>query len=209
MKRIVYSLILAMISVICLNAQEESSHLAFQLGTGFTQGLGRTGSNLDTGWNISGGIGYNFNSYIGALLDVNSNSLGINSTTLNNIGVPGGNVYVFTATLDPIVHLNPHGHLDCYITGGGGLFHQRQNFTQPAVATVYGFDPFFGFYPAAVPVTQILSSYSVNKPGFDAGVGIAMGTKWHGKFYAEARYERMFDGAYHTDLLPVTFGYRW
>jgi len=41
-------------------------------------------------------------------------------------------------------------------------------------------------------------------------MGVSLGTKWHVKFYAEARYHRMFLGNdRHTDLLPVTFGFRW
>jgi hypothetical protein len=75
-----------------------------------------------------------------------------------------------------------------------------------------GFDPFFGFYPVGVPANQVLSSYSVNKPGIDIGVGIAFGSKWHGKFFAEARYERMFMGnrfSNDTEFVPVTFGFRW
>jgi hypothetical protein len=60
-----------------------------------------------------------------------------------------------------------------------------------------------------VPVTQILSSYSVNKPGLDIGAGIAMGTRFHGKIFLEAKYERMFLGNYHMDYLPVTAGFRW
>jgi hypothetical protein len=128
---------------------------------------------------------------------------------LNNIGVPGGGLHVFSATLDPIVHLNPKGHVDVYLTGGGGLYHRYQEFTQPNVAVTTGFDPFFGFYPVAVPVNQVLASYSVNKPGIDGGAGIAIGTKWHGKIFAEAKYNRIFMGNYYTDYVPVTFGFRW
>ena len=44
----------------------------------------------------------------------------------------------------------------------------------------------------------------------DVGVGIAFGTKWNGKFFAEARYNHIFDNNhYYTNYLPVTFGYRW
>jgi hypothetical protein len=28
----------------------------------------------------------------------------------------------------------------------------------------------------------------------NGGLGIALGTKWHGKFFAEARYDRIFMG---------------
>ena len=190
-----------------LSAQE-TSLFSFQVGGGFTQPVGNTGRHLDEGWNVQAGGGINFGPYVGAMIDVGYNSFGINSATLANIGVPGGDLHIFSATLDPIVHLNPHGHIDMYLTGGGGIYHRYQEFTQPAVATTVGFDPFFGFFPAQVPVNQVLASYSINKPGIDAGAGISIGTKWHGKFYAEARYNRIFTDR-HTDYIPVSFGFRW
>jgi hypothetical protein len=192
-----------------LTAQEVSP-FSFQVGGGFTQPVGNTGRHLDEGWNIQGGGGFNFGPYFGVMADLGYNSFGINSTTLSNIGVPGGDLHVFSATLDPIVHLTPHSHFDLYVTGGAGIYHRTQEFTQPAIATTVGFDPFFGFFPAAIPVTQVLSSYTVNKPGVDIGAGIALGTKWHGKFFAEARYNRIIMGAErHTDYIPVSFGFRW
>src|SRR3984893_10738578 len=164
---------LGLLFVGALSAQEVS-RFTFDLGGGFTQPVGNTGRHLDTGWNIQGGAGYNFSPYVGAKLQLDYNWMGINSTTLNNIGIPGGNVNVFSATVDPIVHLNPHGHFDVYLIGGGGLYHRDQEFTAPAVATFTAFDPFFGaFFPVSVPTTAILSSYSVNKPGVNGGAGIA------------------------------------
>jgi hypothetical protein len=75
---------------------------------------------------------------------------------------------------------------------------------------VTGFDPFFGFYQFGVPANQVVASYTVNKPGVNGGMGVSFGSKWHVKFYGEARYHRMFLGNdRHTDLLPVTFGIRW
>jgi len=193
----------------CLSAQE-GSPFTFDIGAGFTQPVGHTGRELDEGWNIGAGAGFNFSQYVGAKVDVGYNSFGIDSATLSNLGFPGGGVHVFSATLDPIVHLNPHGHFDVYVIGGGGLYHEYWEFTQPSVATIAGFNPFFGFYTAAVPTTQILASYSVNKPGVDIGAGIAFGTKWHGKFFAESRWDHIFiGGSRHVDYVPVTFGFRW
>lgn len=191
---------------------QEYSHFAFSMGAGFTQGLGAAGHNLDMGWNVRGGAGVRFNPYIGVNVDAAYDNMGITSSTLAAAGAPGGRVSVASFTLDPIVHLTPKSHTDVYITGGGGLFHRYQEFTAPSVAVGTGFDPFFGFYPVGVPANQVLSSYSVNKPGIDVGIGIAFGSKWHGKFFAEARYERMFMGnrfSNDMDFLPVTFGFRW
>jgi hypothetical protein len=107
------------------------------------------------------------------------------------------------------VHTNPRGPVDLYFIGGGGLYHWRQEFTQPTVAIFRGFDPFFGFYRAAVPADQVITSYSVNKPGVNGGMGLSFGTRWNVKVYAEARYHRIIFGNYHADMLPVTFGIRW
>jgi hypothetical protein len=208
MKNLALATCFGLLSIGAASAQE-TSHFAFSVGAGFTTPVGNTGRHLDEGWNIGGGFGMNFSPYVGALIDLNYNSFGINSATLANIGVPGGGLHVFSATFDPIVHLNPKGHMDVYVTGGGGLYHRNQDFTQPSVAVVTGFDPFFGFFPVTVPTTQILASYSVNKPGIDVGAGVAFGNKWHGKFFAEAKYNRIFMGQFHTDYVPVTFGYRW
>jgi hypothetical protein len=208
MKRFIVALGCGLVTAGMLAAQEGPSFTA-SIGGGFTQGVGNTGRNLDTGWNIRGGAGLNFNPYVGAMLDLGYDHMGINSSTLANIGVPGGNVQIFSATIDPVVHVNPHGHFDVYLTGGGGLFHWYQEFTQPTVAIVPAFNPFFGFYSAAVPTNQILSSYSVNRPGFDVGAGIAFGTRRHGKIFAEARYDHIYMEHSHVDYIPVTFGFRW
>ncbi len=189
--------------------QEGGSGFTFDFGAGFTNPVGNTGRNLNEGWNLTGGFGYNFNPWLGAKVDLGYNSFGINSATLSNVGAPNGSLNEFSATLDPIVHLNPKGHIDFYVTGGGGIFHQHEEFTQPSVAIVTGFNPFLGFYPVGVPTNQILGAYSVNKPGVDVGAGFAVGTRFHGKLFGEPKYERVFVGAYHTDFIPVSFGFRW
>jgi opacity protein-like surface antigen len=194
-----------------MNAQE-FSHFAFKFGAGFTQALGQTGTRLDLGYNARLGAGVKFNPWVDLMVNGAYDNMGINPTTLASFGAPGGRMSVWSFTLDPVVHLNPKGHVDFYVTGGGGLFHRYQEFTAPSVSTFTAFDPFFGFYTAGVPSNQILGSYSVNKPGIDIGAGVAFGSKWHGKFFAEARYNRIFMGNRFnndTEYLPVTFGFRW
>jgi hypothetical protein len=210
-KSFVLASTLSFLSVVSLSAQntQETQRFTFGLGAGFTTPVGNTGRFLDDGWNIQGGGGVNFSPYFGTMLNLNYNSMGVNSTTLGNLGFPGGGVHIFSATIDPIVHLNPHGRVDVYVTGGGGIYHDSQDFTTPGAATVTVSNGFFGAFPVGVPVTNVVSSYTVNKPGIDVGAGIALGNKWHGKFFAEARYNRIFMGQFHTDYVPVTFGFRW
>lgn len=211
MKQFAIASCLSLLMAGAMSAQEYS-HFAFSAGAGFTQGLRDTGTVTDLGWNVRAGAGVNFNPYVGLMVNAAYDNMGINSSTLAAYGAPGGRMAIFSATLDPIVHLNPKGHTDFYITGGGGIFHRYQEFTAPTVSTVTAFDPFFGFYPAAVSGNTILSNYSVNKPGVDIGAGVAFGHKWNGKFFAEARYMRIFMGnrfSHDTEYLPVTFGFRW
>lgn len=200
--------LLTLLAFTSLHAQE-ASRFSFDLGAGFNTPVGNTGRHLDTGWDIRGGGGVNINPYFGVMLNLGYDSFGINSTTLNSQGVPGGDLHIFSAKIDPIVHLNPKGHADVYITGGYGLYHRTQEFTQPTVGYATGYDPFYGFYPAAYSATQVLASNTITKPGMDIGAGVAFGSKWHGKFFAEARYNRIFMRNSHTDYLPVTFGFRW
>jgi hypothetical protein len=186
---------------------QEGTTVSFAAGAGFTTPVGRTSNLVDTGWNVTGSAGVNFTPHFGAMVDVGYNSMGISSPMLNNLGFGGGSLTVFSVTLNPVVHLLPKSSTDIYVTGGG-YYRENQDFTQPSVANGLGFDPFFGFYPYAAPVNVVVSSYSVNKPGIDVGAGIAFGKKWGGKFFAEARYNRIFIGDRHTDYVPVSFGFR-
>jgi opacity protein-like surface antigen len=189
-----------------LNAQEVPP-FSFAIGGGYTNSLGTAGRYLDNGWNLQAGVGYNFNSYLGAMLDFNYSSLGVNSATLANIGAPGGNVNIASFTIDPIVHLHRKGPVDFYLIGGGGLYHRYDDLTAPSV----GFGPVptpFGFFNAPIAGETVIASYSINKPGFNAGAGVTFGTRWHAKLYAEARYTRMLTST-PTDYIPVTVGVRW
>src|SRR6185295_15440981 len=111
---------------------QETTRFAFNIGGGFTQPVGGTARRLNTGWNIDGGAGFNFHPRFGVLAQLSYNDFGINSGTLANVGFPDGNVRVFSATLNPIVHLNPKGPVDVYLIGGGGFYHRTQEFTQPS-----------------------------------------------------------------------------
>jgi hypothetical protein len=142
------------------------------------------------------------------MLDFNYSSMGINSATLTNLGAPGGGVHIMSFTVDPIVRIHQKGPVDFYLIGDGGLYHRYDDLTTPAV----GFAPVvtpLGFFKAPYVGNQVLASYSINKPGFDGGAGVSFGARWHAKFYAEARYNRMFTSGSVPDFIPVTFGLRW
>jgi opacity protein-like surface antigen len=190
-------------------AQESTSHFAFDVQGGFTSNPGTTARNVNTGWNLGAGVGYNFNTHIGALLDFGYNESGINQNTLSNLGYPGGDVRIWDVSLDPIYHFTPAGPVDFYVTGGGGIYHFNQEFTTPPGATVTGYNSFFGFTQPGIPTSSVPNFYTVNRPGFDIGAGLAFGTKWHAKIFAEAKWERVIFGDGHYDMIPVSVGVRY
>src|SRR4051794_17795262 len=108
MKKLAIASTVGLMMVGALSAQE-FSHFAFNVGAGFTQAVGDTGTRLDMGWNGRLGAGINFSPYFGVLVNAGYDNMGVNPASLANIGVPGGRMSVLSATLDPIVHLNPKG----------------------------------------------------------------------------------------------------
>ena len=188
---------------LCVAPAQETSRYDFSVGAGFTTALGDTGRYVNNGWNLGAGFGYNFSSYFGAVLDLNYNSMGLTGAQLFNYGVSNGGLHVFSATVDPIVHLTPKLPVDVYVTGGGGLYRRAEAYSVPTLTAPPAYNPFFGFAPSG-----LVDYYSSVKPGIDAGIGLAFASKWKGKFFVEARYNRIIAN-YHTDYLPVTIGYRW
>ena len=193
-----------------LPAIAQQSHFTGQIGGGFSEPVYDIGNRLNTGWNVTGGVGANFNPRFGLMLDVMFNDFDINRTTLNNLAVPNGTTRTWGFTLDPVVHLNPEGATDVYLTGGGGIYHRTVEFTQPAVATVGVFDPFFGVFPVNVDTNQVIGSYSNVKGGLDAGAGVAfrLGSS-HARLFAEAKFHYIYTRPTATTIVPVTFGIRW
>ena len=193
-------------------AQNTTSKFSFNVGGGFTEPVRYSESRFNTGFNITGGAGVNVVPNLGVMAEFGFNQLSLSDAILNAAGVPGGTGRIYSVTLDPIVHFNPRGRFDVYAIGGGGFYRRTVEFTQPTVDTVTLFDPFYGvFFPAAVPATQILASFTQNKSGVNIGGGFSVRLRGdsNAKFYAETRYHYIFTSPIRTALLPVTFGFRW
>lgn len=188
---------------------QEFSRFSYGIGAGFTTPAGEAGRVADMGWNIRGSGGYNFTRRFAVDFNVGYDSMGVNSATLSNIGTTGGELSVFSFTLDPKVHLTPRSKVDLYVFGGGGYFRQEEEFSQPSTNTNPGYYPVLGYYQGFSSGGGV-GNYSVNKAGIDAGLGVGIKSLGSGKIFAEARYDRIFlTNGYHSDFIPVTFGYRW
>ncbi|HJT89463.1 MAG TPA: hypothetical protein VJ732_16455 [Bryobacteraceae bacterium] len=200
MKRILACLILA-----ALPAAAQWRHFGSEpvsptgfFGVGFTAPVNPAAGNLDTGWNLSGGIGFTTN-YVGVMLDAMVTSLGVSHAALLDAGFPEGRQRYWAVTVDPIFHVNRRGPVDFYVTGGGGLYSQITDFRVPAG---------FGGYHYNHDLT---SSYSIYKPGVDAGAGFAFNVGYRSpvKIFAEARFHHMFLGSTGVSFIPVTLGVRF
>src|SRR5437870_3521674 len=77
-----------------------------------------------------------------------------------------------------------------YIVGGGGYYRRTVEFTQPTTEIITAFDPFYGFFPAAVPANIVLGSFTQNKGGLNGGAGVSVRIRGDSSasFFAEARY---------------------
>ena len=73
------------------------------------------------------------------------------------------------------------------------------------------FDPWWGvFFPTPVVTNQVIGSFGVYKGGVDGGTGISFRVgNSRVKVFAEARFHHMFTRRTDSNLIPVTFGFRW
>lgn len=191
---------------------QEYSRFTFSASGGLTSPVGNTGRFLDNGWNVGVAGGINFSSRIAAMLRFQYNDLGIQGETLGSLGAHGGTQSISSFTLDPRVHFRPGRAVDFYVSGGGGLYTRHQGFDPPFVATSTPGNSFFGFAPvtsSAPGLTVIVPSATLSKPGFNIGAGLEFGGAWHGKFFAEARWNHMFISDVHEDYIPISFGFRF
>src|SRR6185312_2719623 len=126
--RSIFMIGIAAVCAVSLSAQEGVSKFTMQIGAGFTTGVGHSGKDLDLGWNMSGGAGVNFNEHVSAMVNISEQLMGTPVSVPGNLSVAGGRMQVFSATLDPVLHLCRGMHADFYVTGGGGMF--RRSFRQ-------------------------------------------------------------------------------
>ncbi len=196
--------------------QSRWSHLAFEAGGGFNAPVGHTTNYATYGGNLTIGTGWNFNKWLGTLVEYQFMSDKIPGKTLAAVGAPGGNVHVWSFTIDPILYLPSQGNFGAYITGGGGFYRKVTTFTSPQPML---YCDYFGFcFEGVTNVT--IGHFSSNQGGMNIGAGFtwkAFGPDSNGKLFAEVRYvwvdspsataTQQGTGSFGT--LPVTLGVRW
>src|SRR3954452_12307443 len=180
------------------------------VGFGVTPNTGALSDRLNTGWHFTAGGSVNLGTIFGVNGQFTYNGFGVNRAVLNNFGVPGGDAHLFSITADPFMRLGALGRFQPYVVGGVGYYRRTVNFTQPTLATIPLFDPFFGVvFPGVTTANQIVGQVNRDGIGGSLGGGFSMGLARDLKFFTEARYHYADTGPVPTRMIPVTFGVRW
>lgn len=85
-----------------------------KVGGGFTLPVYATGQRLDGGWNGLGGVGINPVPYVGVIAEFQYNGMNVNRSTLSSLQYPNGSVRLWSATINPIIRINPRGPVGLY-----------------------------------------------------------------------------------------------
>lgn len=203
---------LTTITLTCSNpagAQSSDHKWSADLGAGFTPVLGSLNQKLDNGWHVTFGAGYHVTHRFTIGGQVMYNGLGVSEGLLSEVNVPGGNAHLWAFTAEPRLTFSPRHHVTPYLVGGVGYYRRIVNFTQPTIAAVTVFDPFFGVFPVFVRADEVLGTVVRDGIGGNGGIGFEAGIPYGAKLFVEARFHYASTGAIPTRILPVTVGVRF
>ena len=169
------------------------------VGVGFATPVNPLATRLDAGWSLAGGIGVK-HGYVGIMLDAVFADFGITQSSLALARARSGNQKYWAVTVDPIFHVNERGPIDFYITGGGGIYSQITEYK--AASDLVGRNS--GRF-------DLISSYTVFKPGVNAGAGFSFSLPEFSKIkiFTEARYHHVFTRGSGASFIPITVGVRF
>lgn len=194
------------------------SHIAVEGGVGFSSPLGNTTNQNSTGYGFLVGGGWNFNKHLAAMIEYRFDNLGIQNSVLNTLATEcgttncpygvTGNTHAWSFTVDPVYNIKTRGHFGGYVTGGGGFYRLLTSFNTPVdLGTECSY--YEGCYEAYG--NALIDHYSSNQGGLNVGGGVTWkpNPEQHGAIFADVRYEWLDSPGNSTQILPVTFGYRW
>jgi hypothetical protein len=196
MRRICLVLLLAVLPV---SAQwrhfgRSDTRLTGDFGVGFSTPVNPLATRLDAGWNLAGGVGVQ-NGSVGVMVDVLAAGFGINHDALVRQGARHGTQKYWALTLDPIVHINPRGPADFYLTGGAGIYGQITKYRAPS---------------GSASQYDLIRTENLSRPGVNGGAGFAFNLgDPRIKLFVEARYHHLFTPGPGASLIPVTVGVRF
>jgi hypothetical protein len=210
-----YALVVVLILTVAISGRaQDERHFTLNVGAGFSPLVGQISDRLNNGWNVTVGGGYRFTRRIEANLQFTYNGFGVKPVVLQEAGLSGANganSHLWSLTVDPKLRLHPFGRVDPYFTGGVGYYRRTIQFTQPTLAPVDIFDPFFGFFffPTLVPANIVLGNITRGGVGGNLGLGFDFPFVGGTRFFTEAKYQYADTGSIPTRMIPLILGVRW
>ena len=165
----------------------------FEGGGGFTAPAGGTSNQIQYGFNVMAGAGFKESRYLATIGEFAYNRNNLTDRELFLDGAPDGHREVFSVTAEEKVNLSG-GSTHSYLIGGGGFYHQLTTLTEPGGNG-----------------DIILSQHSTDQLGANVGAGFEhrLSRYSNAKLFAEARYTYLDTPGHSTQLVPVTFGFRF
>jgi hypothetical protein len=177
---------------------------SFVFGGGPTTIVGPSRNRLTGGWNFNVGGGYNFTPRIGLLFEFNQSGLGLTDADVQRHQADDGDASVWGITANPVWRFRVSGVVGAYVTAGGGFYQRELRYLTAGQVFVPTFGGGGFFTPATFEDREL-----DNTGGVNAGGGFTFNVGGGTKFFVEARYHYVFTGGSGTQLVPVTFGFRW
>ena len=196
--------------------------LTYEIGAGFNAPSGDK-QYITWGGQLNLGAGLNINNRLSMLIEYQLLDDKIPGAIIAESGATGGHYHIWSFTMAPVFDLFPKATNDLYLTGGGGFYRKRTDFTDVVPAE------YCSFYGCGiVGQTETVGSFSSNQGGVNVGVGFQHrigGIYEDGKtkLFAEARFIDVLSPAVNgsanglgvtaiganTMVVPITLGVRW
>jgi opacity protein-like surface antigen len=210
MRRISLPLLISLLFIAPLQAQDFLKHVTAEVGAGFSFPVGTTANHNEMGFNFVASGGPRFNDHLSLSLDFSLHYFELkNSFTSPTTGADlslGSNMRLWSLTLNPAYVFIKKERVSSYVTGGYGLYNRRLLLAATGAIPAVACDQFWEVCISSVP-QMVSGNPSPYKGGFNAGGGVAFGVT--NKFFVEIRYHRMFTANAPTQIIPLTFGIRW
>jgi hypothetical protein len=188
----------------------------FNIGGGPGVPIGNTSHFAKTGGNVVVGAGVTMAPHVALNAEYMYHSLPVKGDVIRRLRVPDASARLHAITGNLLVAFGSHA-VSAYGVAGGGWYHRSWDITRPALGTRTECDAallWFGIFDChdEVDLTdKKIASNSESASGWNTGGGImiGLGRETSAKFYAEIRYHRAFHKGINTEVLPITFGFRW
>lgn len=199
MKRARSSVLLVLVAAaLAAPASALDERVDFRAGGGAVLPAGSAADRFETGWQLTGGVGWALGEALGFRLDYTYSDERLIGRAVPQAFVNGSHV-VHSLEADVRWTLTPRGPAPVYLVGGLGLYRQKTAITnvrdyEPGPSICDPWLPVCSVGP--VPAGTILGSRSSTDPGLDLGAGVEVPIRGRLRFVFEARWRFVWGDTY-------------